>query len=129
MKLCDYIGYEPLTGELYWKRSYGFKAAGTRAAPSGTLCFRGKRYTAASVAWLIKTGSFPAPHKRIYRRNGVAADLRWENLTDRKPLRIPVPGIRVLIEQNGATVVLPGTFTSYSEAAAALFALDCKGDG
>lgn len=129
MEISDYIGYEPLTGELYWKKSYAFKGAGTQAAPKGTLCFQGKRYPAAKVAWLIKTGSFPPPHTRIYRRNGVDSDLRWENLTDRRPLRVPVPGIRVLIEQGGRTEALPGTYTSYSEAAAALFALDCKGDG
>lgn len=85
-KLREYIGYDPKTGSLYWKKNKGTRAKKGNEVGSlnsegyRTFILDGKTYAAHRVAVFLETGSWPAGE--VDHRNYVRHDNRWKNLLD-----------------------------------------------
>lgn len=78
-----FLGYDPTTGNLWWKVTRGRQKVGKSAGNDHSAGYRelscnGVRMFAHQAIWAIMTGEWP--EFQIDHRNGVRNDNRWENL-------------------------------------------------
>jgi hypothetical protein len=89
-EIIDYLNYEPDTGEFIWIKDPGKslkagKSAGYVITSGRTnsqrlvIHFKGKRYSASKLAFLLMTGKYPKGHVRFRDKNTL--NYAWDNLT------------------------------------------------
>lgn len=84
MNIQDYIGYDPISGRLYWKINRGNVKAGSSAGtlhPDGYLVvrFQKKPYQGHRLAWFLHHGKWPEgtlDHINHNRSDNSLANLR-----------------------------------------------------
>lgn len=77
------FSYDPLTGELRWKRP---PRRGVSAEPAGCrnsdgyliVGYKGREYLGIHIIWMLMTGEWP--RHIVDHKNRIKADDRWENL-------------------------------------------------
>lgn len=82
-ELLDVLHYDPRTGNFTWLVKRGPRAVGSRAGGLNgggqlLICFKGRYYTAARLAYLYMMGEWPPAE--IDHINRDPTDNRWENL-------------------------------------------------
>lgn len=84
--LKECVGYDPVTGRLFWKMDRGTRGkAGNEVGSLNSEGYRvfnlmGKTYAAHRVAVFLHTGSWPKGE--VDHRNHTRHDNRWKNLRD-----------------------------------------------
>lgn len=88
--IADYMRYDPMSGEILWKRRPKYskavigRAVGKKKEQRGkntaywSVTWKKVQYLAHRVAWFLKTGK--QPPKRIDHRDRNGMNNRWENL-------------------------------------------------
>lgn len=81
--LQEFFAYDPLTGDLRWKKPKGRAKKGTLALPSPRdgyvrVAINRKTYTVHRLIWKIMTGN--DPENEVDHRDGNPSNNRWRNL-------------------------------------------------
>lgn len=83
--LAEFLSYDPVTGQLIWRRDCGQRgragtSAGYKDARYWRLQFDGRAYLAHRVAWCLMTGQWPKAY--IDHRDGDGFNNAWSNLRE-----------------------------------------------